>query len=395
MTYTSGGSVQAQDYNTFSSNTNAVWNTLYGQTAVATVAVGNIVYANNWATLNSTISNMAAHQGTTITTRTGPTTGQTISVQSNIATDITSCTTNEYNAASQGVQYTSWTGNASATSGAGIGGTWSITFTDTVTFANSASANYFFNCGGLIKIQFGKSSTGAAGDSEWNNFISSVAGAIYLSSTAAGKTINGTTYTGTTKIGGSGTPTVLATGTGFAQLNSTPTTIYTQTDPSLTSSQVSITAAYDGSTTLTFVTTWTSGSTNVISGGTATTGTSFGTAPATVVTYYPPETTYLTNTWGTPTVASTYSVTNNAPVRANVTYTFAANTALANLNVTSIGGYVAGKSCITVTVNTGVYLWSSCTSVAGLTLSGGASGDTITLVTVSYTHLTLPTNREV
>jgi hypothetical protein len=41
-----------------------------------------------------------------------------------------------------------------------------------------------------------------------------------------------------------------------------------------------------------------------ISGGTATTGISFGTAPATVVTYFPPSTTYLTSTWGTPTVVA-------------------------------------------------------------------------------------------
>jgi hypothetical protein len=42
-----------------------------------------------------------------------------------------------------------------------------------------------------------------------------------------------------------------------------------------------------------------------ITGGTATTGISFGTAPSTVVTYFPPETTYLSNVWGAPTVAST------------------------------------------------------------------------------------------
>jgi len=383
MTYTSGGSVQAQDYNTFSSNTNAVWNTLYGQTAVATVAVGNIVYANNWATLNSTISNMAAHQGTTITTRTGPTPGQTISVQSNIATDITSCTTNEYNAASLGSQYTGWTGNASATSGAGTGGTWTITFTDTVTFASAASANYFFNCGGLIKIQFGKSSTGAAGDSEWNNFISNVCGAIYLSGTAASKTINGTTYTGTTKIGGTGTPSVLATGTGYAQLTSSATTIYTQTDPSLTSSQVSISAAYNGSTTLTSVTTWTSGSTNAISGGTATTGTSFGTAPATVVTYFPPETTYLTNTWGTPTVASSFSVVNNAqpaPTITGVSPGTGSTTGGTNITISGTNFYnvtsvtVGGNAVTNLSVN-------STTSITATTPAGSAGSATVTVTT--------------
>ena len=70
---------------------------------------------------------------------------------------------------------------------------------------------------------------------------------------------------------------------------------------------VEVTAAYTAPN-LTFVTTWHSPAGNSavnISGGTATTGIAFGTAPATIVTYFPPETTYLANTWGTPSVAST------------------------------------------------------------------------------------------
>jgi hypothetical protein len=47
------------------------------------------------------------------------------------------------------------------------------------------------------------------------------------------------------------------------------------------------------------------GSTDAITGGTATTGITFGTAPATVVTYFPPATTYIANSWGTPTIAAT------------------------------------------------------------------------------------------
>ena len=66
--------------------------------------------------------------------------------------------------------------------------------------------------------------------------------------------------------------------------------------------------------------------------------------------------------------------------RASLTYTFSANTANATLNVTSIGGYIAGKSDIVITVNTGIYLYSTTTGGSGLTLSGGSSGDTITLV---------------
>lgn len=64
----------------------------------------------------------------------------------------------------------------------------------------------------------------------------------------------------------------------------------------------------------------------------------------------------------------------------NLSYTFSSTTADASLNVTSIGGYSAGNSNITITVNGGVYLYASSTGSTGLTLSGGNSGDTITLV---------------
>jgi hypothetical protein len=312
MTYSTGNLILAQDFNNFTANVNAVWNASYGQTAGANVSVGNIVTAAQWATLNTNISNIAAHQGTAITTRANPVAGGIITALANVATDINSCSTNKYNAATQGSQYTAWTGSASATSGAGSGSNpWTLTFTDTITFANATAASNFFNAGGTVKIQVSKTSTGTVADTEWNNFINTVCGTIYLTSTGASKVINGQTYTGTTKIGGTGTPTILATGTGFAQLSSTPAILYKQFDSgsAYSSNYVQISASVSGATlTLTIV--WydagdsNPGSTAQISGGSATTGISFGSAPATVVTYFPPETTYLTNAWGAPTVAS-------------------------------------------------------------------------------------------
>jgi hypothetical protein len=66
-------------------------------------------------------------------------------------------------------------------------------------------------------------------------------------------------------------------------------------------------------------------------------------------------------------------------------YTFTTNTANAALNITSISGYIAGKSNITVTVNSGIYLYATTnTSTYGLNLSGGTTGDTVTLVNNGY-----------
>jgi len=324
MTYSVGGLIQATDYNGFVStnvgaNINATWNTTYGQTALSTVSAGGTVTATQWSTLNSTVTSLANHQNTTITSRTNPAAGNTIAILSNLSTDIGNCYTRRFFAASSGSQFTGWTGTASQTSKVGDTNTnWTITFTDTITFANATACTNFFGAGGLIKTQFSKTSTGNDADAEWNNLVNTVCGAVFFSSDSSSKTIAGTSYTGTTVIGGTGTPSTLATGTGFNQLaTGTPVTIYKQFDTAYTytTNYVEVIVTKTSNTVLTFTTNWfsaarsTSGSSRSISGGTATTGITFGTAPTTVVTYFPPSTTYLTNTWGAPTVASTVSAT--------------------------------------------------------------------------------------
>ena len=85
---------------------------------------------------------------------------------------------------------------------------------------------------------------------------------------------------------------------------------------------------------------------------------------------------------GIPTSGSTISISNfyGKSNRAAISYTFTSSTANASLNVAAIGGYIAGISDITITVNPGVYLYSTSVPTPGLTLSGGTSGDTVTLV---------------
>lgn len=318
MTYSVGGTIQATDYNGFVSTTvagniNATWSTAYGQTALGTVSAGGTVTATQWASLNNTLNSLGNHQATSLTSRASPVAGNTIAVLSNLGTDISSCYTNRLNAYASGSQYTAWTGTSSKTTATGSGAnSWTITFTHTVTFANTTAATNFFNSGGYLKIQQNKSSTGTDADSEWNNLATNVVGVVYFTADGASKVIAGTTYLGTKIVGGAGTPTTLLSGTGFNQLTTTPVIIWKQLDNtySYTSNYIQTAASYSGSV-ITLTTTWFDagdatpwGSTNNISGGTATTGITFGTAPACVVTYFPPETTYLSNTWGTPTVAA-------------------------------------------------------------------------------------------
>ena len=319
MTYSSGGLIQATDYNGFASttvgaNVNATWNTAYGQTAVATVAATNTVTATQWASLVNTITSMAAHQPTTITARAAPTAGTTISVLAAVNTDITNCFNNRYNATAVGAQFTGWTGTNSKTT-ATSGATWTITFTNTVTWASSAAAQYFFNAGGLIKIDVAKSSTGATGDPEWNDLATTLCGDIYISGLATAHTIAGVSYTGTTKVGGTGIPNTLSTGTGWDALvaGAAATIVYKQfadTAPYTANFIQHSIAKGATSTTLVITTLWSAndvgpGNPDPITGGTAPTGATPGTAPCTIVTYFPPETTNLTSSWGTPSVAAT------------------------------------------------------------------------------------------
>ena len=318
MTYTAGGLIQATDYNGFAStnanaNVNDVWSTGatdkgWGQTALATVSAAGTVTATQWADLVNRISSMASQTSTSITARTAPVVGNTISILSAVNTDLTNVTTNRNNAVAVGSQFTGWTGTNSKT-GATSGATWTITFTNTITWASADAARYFFNGGGLIKIDVSKTATGALGDPEWNDLANTLCGDIYISGVAASHTIAGVSYTGVTKTGGTGTPNTLATTLGWYNLTTSNQIIYKQfadTAP-YTSNFIQHSARTAGTgTQLIIDTVWSASDGDAISGGTAASGATPGTAPCTIVTYFPPSTTYLTSaSWGTPSVAAT------------------------------------------------------------------------------------------
>lgn len=70
--------------------------------------------------------------------------------------------------------------------------------------------------------------------------------------------------------------------------------------------------------------------------------------------------------------------------RVSLSVVYSTNTQQATVDPTSLPGYIAGISDITITVNSGVYVWSDSTSVPGLTIGSANSGDTITLVNNGY-----------
>lgn len=326
MTYTVNGLIEATDYNGFvntgANNINKVWGTGtgdsgWGQTNISTVSVGGTVTATQWATLVANLATAGQQTNSTLTSRTQPVAGNVIAILANVATDINTITNNRGNAVGSGTEYGVFSGTTSKTTATGSGqAAWTITFTHTVTFASANALRYFFNAGGIVRLKYGKSSTGTDSDEEWNTLAGYV-GSINLTGrvNTAPQTIAGTSYSGTTRIGGTGgSQTTLASNTGWYDLTGSPTTIFQLNQGgAYTGEFIRTTATATSSSVLTLVTTWVSdgssgaGTTANISGGTATNSPSTtitGTAPTTLCTYIPPSTTYLSASWGTPSIAA-------------------------------------------------------------------------------------------
>jgi hypothetical protein len=331
MTYSPGSLIEDVDYNGFANNTagsnvNSIWGTGSGDfgwgqpTTLATVADGTLITATQWANLNNRISSIANQTGTTITSRANPVTGDTIGILSALNTDLTNCTFNRGYAVSSGTISSTWSGDTAKTTATGSGqAAWTITFTHTVTFGSADQARFFFNAGGLLRLDMSKiAASEPSADSEWNSFIGTV-GALVLSGrvNSTNQVIAGTSYSGFTRIGGSGSPAINSSTTGWYQLapGAAPTTMFQLFNSAgpYSGNYIQVTAQKNaGSTAITFVTTWVSVGTSVpgsvanISGGTNTASpyVSFGTAPTVLCRFIPPSTTFLTSTWGTPTVVA-------------------------------------------------------------------------------------------
>jgi hypothetical protein len=206
MAYQSGDTILDDHYNGFASSINTIMGTGsgdsgYGQSTVSSVSAGSTITATQWVNLLNKISTAASHQGSSITSITNPTTGDTISAYTALSGNITTVTNNRRNAAA--------TGTSSATASSGTN-TWrdKQTTTFTVQFASANAARYFWNAGGLVSLSFSRSGgTSSSKNTAWTA-LCSAAGTVYISGGSGNATIGGTTYSGTDKIGGSGSATV-------------------------------------------------------------------------------------------------------------------------------------------------------------------------------------------
>jgi len=335
MTYSSGSVILDDDYNIFATgnaagsgdntvaNINTVWGSGtgdkgYGQTStVAAVSAGATITATQWATLLTRMTSIANHQGTTITGISNPNAGDTISAYAALSSNITAIFNARNDAAANGSDLT--TNGSTDTSG-----TWDVraVTTKTITFADAASLRYFFNAGGMIRMSWSLTNTsGDAKSLEWADLLSQ-SGTIVVTGAAASKTIAAVAYTGTTKIGGGGTPNTLATGTGALDYTGTPVLIFKQfadTSP-YTTNYIEINASVSGGV-ITFVVTLEDAATDTVAPAPSTDGAGDQTTITNLdivdgdlnmtTVIRPPSTTYISTTWGTPTQnAATWTLTS-------------------------------------------------------------------------------------
>lgn len=220
MAYSSGGTIQAADYNGFAggtaANVSGQLNTLlstgrgnagYGQTAVSNVtAVTNDVTATQWTTLVNGVNTIRKHQSGAGFTNVGTyTAGSTINATNDISGNLTTAYTNRLAYQAEGTTMTGATFSPVFTLPNQLAGT-TFQFARTATFASADQARYFFNAGGqlnfvIISVNNNDGTTRSASLATLaaTNFASKRIGAQdYIARTGTGGTLNidGTTNTG-------------------------------------------------------------------------------------------------------------------------------------------------------------------------------------------------------
>ena len=329
MAYSSGSTILDDDYNIFATgnaagtgdnntaNINTVWGTGtgdkgYGQsTTISPVAAGTTITATQWATLLSRMTSLAAHQGTSITAISNPSAGDTIEAYAALSSNITSIFNNRNNAAANGTDITT-NGSTTTTS------SWDVRATTqkTVTFGSTEELRFFFNAGGQLRMSFSRSGgTTSDKNSEWTDLLTQT-GTIVVTGAAASKTIDSVAYTGTTKIGGSGTPSVLNTATGAEDYSGVAVEIFKQFADSspYTGNFISIDASVSGAV-ITFDVTLEDAAADTIAPDGSGAGDNLdvvdGTLTMTTVVR-PPSSANLNNaSWGTPAMnAATWTLTS-------------------------------------------------------------------------------------
>lgn len=325
MAYTTGGTIQAQDYNwlawggnvtgTYTSSINnlaVVWGVGtgsygYGQsvTGIDALSAAATVTATQWAGLVYLLNKTLAHQSGSAAqlasgSNIGIVAGATITSFSNVSTSIGTIVTNRalFNAT-----------RGTTTTGSNLDATWNsatpTTFQQvrTITFDDADKMRYFFNSGGRINLILTTvSGTDNLKETSWTNLLNNGIGTLSLDYTTSAR--SGTGYTLTTD----------GSATGFWDLTGgTDYTLIKLTDTvaAYTSNYVEVLAKVTGTagsngglgTVITLTINYSDGAAD--SSGTGAFNDEINMTMRTRIDVLKPETTYLSDVWGTITVAAT------------------------------------------------------------------------------------------
>lgn len=309
MTYASGGLIQASDFNGLaggsSANVSGQLNCVlgtgnrdvgYGQTTVSNVAQYTRVYATDWASLINKLNTIRQHQTGSGTGITAPSTGNLIQYISTLSTSITNAYSSRLSYASSGSTTTGTNYTTSFTNAGGSSET--VNITRTVTFGSGDAARYFFNAGGrLTLVASAVANNGTTRSSSMvtlvgTNFISDAMYAItYGGRSGSGGTLNTNLTSGSTAgyYGSSTSPTY----TTVCDINSSGYYSGDQLTYSVANNNPGPTTNNDNGNVLYLKLTLFSTSDSDALDVTVTTR----------VDITPPETTYLSNSWGSITVS--------------------------------------------------------------------------------------------
>lgn len=300
MTYASGGLIQATDYNGFVNSINTIWgagsgDSGYGQsTTLATVAASNTVTAVQWSNLIARMNSISIHQSGSGSGITPPVTGNIITYVSTLSGKISTYNTNRLSAATRSGNVT-MTAMTNATTWGAATGVQTCTKEVSLTWPNANAMRYFFNCGGYAEFT-GQNSVLSTNtkSTDWDALLSAC-GVVRIRSQSS------------SKVGGSGTPSVNNTNLGFHDLTTSYQIILRQYSTTATGGynlnyatfEAKLNAAVGSATVLSMKMTLSDVSTD---NGIAADGV-VGTVQ---LDYYntPPEVTNLANVWGLPTGAN-------------------------------------------------------------------------------------------
>ena len=299
MAYSSGGLIEATDYNTRAVNVNAIWgvgagSNGYGQsTTLSNVAVGGTVTATNWASLIARLDSMRQHQSATTSGITQPSAGNTVTYLAALDTQVSTVITNKLVTAARGTALPTGIGNPQMSNATA----WVTSATKewSVTFSDINTVRYFFNAGGLLTFYLTNTGASTTKGTDWGTFLTNQVGTISL----------GSNFCSRTGTGGDGL--TQNTSIGYHNLTTTYQTLFAIGSTSATAdygnNSITISAKVRGALY--------GASSNIVDFRAVLTdaaGDTFndnvtGTL-AVYAGYTPPGTTYIANTWGTPTGAT-------------------------------------------------------------------------------------------